>query len=76
MFNVVNSSNGITVERNEKGIFKISGNFKVPFKELPREEQKDILKRIKTMSDSELRDKINRLQTSESKKEVKLWKYL
>ena len=46
IFNVVNSSNGITVERNEKGVFKISGDFKVPFEELPKEEQKDILKLI------------------------------
>jgi len=46
MFNVVNSSNGITVERNEKGVFKISGDFKVPFHELPKEEQKSILKLI------------------------------
>lgn len=33
---VVNSSNGITVERNEKEVFKISGDFKVPFDELPK----------------------------------------
>jgi hypothetical protein len=46
MFDVVNSSNGITVERNEKGVFKISGDFKVPFDELPKEKQKGILKLI------------------------------
>ena len=46
MFNVVNSSNGVTVELNEEGVFKISGDFKVPFDELPKEEQKDILKLI------------------------------
>ncbi len=49
MFKVVNSSNGITVERNEKGVFKISGDFKVPFDELPKEEQKGILKLIKVI---------------------------
>ena len=46
MFNVVNSSNGITVKRNEKGVFKVSGDFKVPFDKLPKEEQKGILKLI------------------------------
>ncbi len=46
MFDVVNSSNGVTVERNEKCVFKISGDFKVPFDELPKEKQKGILKLI------------------------------
>lgn len=46
MFKKENSNNGITVSRNEKGVFKVSGNFKVPFEELSKDEQKEILKLI------------------------------
>jgi len=40
MFNVVNSSNGITVERNEKDVFKISGILKFHSRSYRRKNKK------------------------------------
>lgn len=46
MFEKENSINGITVSHYEKGVFKVSGEFKVSYDELSKTKQKEILELI------------------------------